>query len=180
MPDTKQFRGDLEKDLERLERALEVNIPAALDTSSLDQQARQAGVELERLGRRIGDGLADGLERGIGDPVSEPLEDSTRESRRRAPKQGEQAGGAFADGFRRRVSSALSKLPEAEITADSSDADLKVAALRKSLQELGDRRRHRRGCGPRGAGGDPWRARRPGRDGAARPARGHRGGPGRA
>lgn len=140
MPDTKKFRSDLEGDLERLERALQVDIPAALDTSALDKQARQAGAELERLGRKIGDDLADGIERGLGDPVQAPLEKSTRKSQRQAPAQGAKTGGAFAEGFSRRVQAALSNLPEAEITADSSDADLKLQVLRKSLAELGDQK----------------------------------------
>ncbi|PZG20596.1 phage tail protein [Nonomuraea aridisoli] len=140
MPDTKRFRRDLEDDLERLERALEVTVPAALDTSGLDRQARQAGVELERLGRRIGDELADGVERGLGDPVGDPLEESARRSRRSMPSEGDAAAGAFAQAFRRRIQTALSNLPEAEITADSSEADAKVQALRQALAELGDRR----------------------------------------
>jgi phage-related protein len=140
MPDTKKFRSDLESDLERLERALQIDIPAALDTSALDKQARQAGAELERLGRKIGDDLADGIERGLGEPLEAPLEKSTRKSQRKAPAQGAKTGGAFAEGFSRRVQAALSSLPEAEITADSTDADLKLQVLRKSLAELGDKK----------------------------------------
>jgi phage-related protein len=49
---------------------------------------------------------------------------------------GERAGGAFGEAFTRRVGAALKSLPDAKINADSSDADIAVAALRAELAEL--------------------------------------------
>jgi phage-related protein len=94
------------------------------------------GPIVARIAKQIGVDLKDGIGQGLGDPVSGPLEESTRKQRSKAPKDGEQIGGAFAGAFKRRVTDALKSLPKAEITADSSEADRKVAELRTRMAEL--------------------------------------------
>lgn len=51
-------------------------------------------------------------------------------------RQGDKSGGAFADSFKKRVTAALKSLPDAEIDADSSEADRKIADIRAQLEEL--------------------------------------------
>lgn len=58
----------------------------------------------------------------------------------KAPKQGEQVAGAFARSFSRQLGQAFRNLPQAQITADSSDAEVKVNVLRQSLRELANKR----------------------------------------
>ncbi|PRX95567.1 hypothetical protein [Allonocardiopsis opalescens] len=97
---------------------------------------------VRKLGQEMGEQFADGIRRGLGTagggPISEPIRRDHETAKRRAPKQGEEQGGAFAQGFRRRLTAALRTLPQAEITADSSDADRKVAELRRQLEALND------------------------------------------
>ncbi|NJP24466.1 hypothetical protein FLW53_09640 [Microbispora sp. SCL1-1] len=60
--------------------------------------------------------------------------------KRSAPRDGEQIAGAFSKAFSRQLGAAFRSLPQAEITADSSDAEIKVNALRSSLRELANKR----------------------------------------
>ncbi|MBO4272379.1 hypothetical protein [Microbispora triticiradicis] len=60
--------------------------------------------------------------------------------KRTAPRDGEQIAGAFAKSFSRQLGAAFRSLPHAEITADSSDAEIKVNTLRASLRELANKR----------------------------------------
>lgn len=55
-------------------------------------------------------------------------------------RKGSQAGGKFADGFKARVTAALKSLPDAQINADSSDADRKIAEIRAELAGLSSQR----------------------------------------
>ncbi|XVQ83173.1 hypothetical protein ACQP2K_30665 [Microbispora siamensis] len=57
-----------------------------------------------------------------------------------APRDGEQIAGAFSKAFSRQLGAAFRSLPRAEITADSSDAEIKVNALRASLRDLANKR----------------------------------------
>lgn len=97
------------------------------------------GPIVARLGKSIGEQLRDTIGKGLGDPLSGPLEESAGKQRTRAPKDGDAVGGAFAGAFKRRVTDALKSLPKAEITADSSDADRKIAEIRARMQELSSR-----------------------------------------
>ena len=54
----------------------------------------------------------------------------------RMSREGEDAAGAFARTFTRRLDTAFKALPKAEITASSTDAEVKVQTLRSSLREL--------------------------------------------
>jgi hypothetical protein len=70
-------------------------------------------------------------------PIKPELDPAAKQ---RTKKDGEQAGGAFADAFRARVEAALRALPKVDITAESSDADRKIAAVRAQLDQLADKR----------------------------------------
>lgn len=50
--------------------------------------------------------------------------------------KGAAAGGSFADSFRRRVEAALKSLPDIKVNADTSNADLALAAVRAELKDL--------------------------------------------
>ncbi|MFI7630277.1 hypothetical protein [Microbispora rosea] len=52
------------------------------------------------------------------------------------PREGDDAAGAFARAFSKRLDTAFKSLPKAEITATSSDAQAKVQTLRTALAEL--------------------------------------------
>ncbi|MEU8279568.1 hypothetical protein ACFYOK_29370 [Microbispora bryophytorum] len=58
----------------------------------------------------------------------------------KAPRDGEQIAGSFARAFSRQLGAAFRTLPQAEITADTSDAEIKVNTLRASLRELANKR----------------------------------------
>ena len=51
-------------------------------------------------------------------------------------KAGDESGGAFSDGFKKRLKAALDSLPQAKLDADSTEADRKVAELRARMEEL--------------------------------------------
>jgi phage-related protein len=53
--------------------------------------------------------------------------------------EGERAAGKWADGFKTRLSAALTALPEVKLTADSNAADTKIAGLRARLDSLRDK-----------------------------------------
>lgn len=59
-------------------------------------------------------------------------------SERELRKSGGNAGGAFGSAFRRRVTAALSALPDAQIGADTSEADREIQELRARLARLKD------------------------------------------
>jgi SLT domain-containing protein/phage-related protein len=70
-------------------------------------------------------------------PVKPELDPAAKQKTKR---EGEQAGGEFADAFTARVKTALKALPKAEITAESSDADRKIQEIRAQLEELSSKR----------------------------------------
>jgi phage-related protein len=65
-----------------------------------------------------------------------PLGPSREQSRR----QGEQTGRTFADSFKARVDAALRSLPDIQINANSTDAEVRIARLRTNLEQLRDQR----------------------------------------
>lgn len=52
------------------------------------------------------------------------------------PREGDEAAGAFARSFSKRLETAFKALPKAQITASSTDAEAKVQGLRAALEEL--------------------------------------------
>ena len=55
-------------------------------------------------------------------------------------KKADRAVGAFATNLQKRIAAAAASLPEIQLTADSSDADRKVARIQKELAALADQR----------------------------------------
>lgn len=89
-------------------------------------QASKVGDDLGGvIGKSIQDRIAAGIRDGLGKAPKEP-----------ATRSGTEAGGAFADAFRRRVEAALKSLPKVDIKADSSEADRQIAGIRARLDEL--------------------------------------------
>jgi hypothetical protein len=97
---------------------------------------KSLGPIIAKIGKQIGQDLRDSIGKGLGDPLKAPLDESTKKQRTRAPKDGEEVGGAFADGFSRRLKTAFESLPKAKLDADSSDADRKISELRARMEEL--------------------------------------------
>lgn len=99
--------------------------------AKLGPSAGEVGVE---IGKQIGAGIT----KGIGDPLDKPLRDLPAKKRASATKDGEQIGGAFAQGFQRRVQAAFQSLPKARLDADASAADRKIDEIRQRLALLAD------------------------------------------
>jgi len=72
----------------------------------------------------------------VGSQISKGIVDSLDSSSAKLAAAGAKSGGAFSDGFKKRLKAALESLPEAEIDANSTKADRKVADLRKRMEEL--------------------------------------------
>jgi hypothetical protein len=112
--------------------------PRALDfwNRVVAQTRGQASKVGDDLGATAGKALAD----RIGRSVSDGIDKGSRDAQAKAAKAGEESGGKFADTFKKRVEAALKSLPDAKITADSSDADIKIAALRAELADLSSKK----------------------------------------
>jgi hypothetical protein len=112
--------------------------PRALDFfAKFQAQTRgQASKVGDDLGAAAGKALAD----RIGRSVSDGIDKGSRDAQAKAAKAGEESGGKFADTFKKRIEAALKSLPDAKITADSSDADIKIAALRAELADLSSKK----------------------------------------
>lgn len=70
----------------------------------------------------------------------EPWEKETQRQKTKAPKDAQDIAGAFARSFSRSLEQAFRSLPKAEITADSTDAQIKLASIRQAMQDLSDKR----------------------------------------
>ncbi|MCP3017307.1 hypothetical protein NGM33_28650 [Nocardiopsis dassonvillei] len=91
---------------------------------------------------KVGQEIGKDIDRGIKDAlkgVYEPLKEETKKQRPQSQKDGDQVGGAFAQGFKRQVQAAMKTLPKAEINADSSDAQREIASVRSQLATLADK-----------------------------------------
>lgn len=97
--------------------------------------------ELGRAGEQIGQSLADAIRRGFGgEDVFRPFRDQQEEQRRRAPREGDDQAGAFARSFQRRLRAAFRSLPQADIDADTSQAQRQIAELRARMATLSEKR----------------------------------------
>ena len=105
----------------------------------ITKDLRSLGPQLLKIGKSVGADFRKGFETGLGDPLSGPLDESTKKQRTKAPKQGEETAGAFAKGFSKRLKAAFAALPKAEINADSSAADKKIAEIRGQLEALSNK-----------------------------------------
>jgi phage-related protein len=88
---------------------------------------------------KLGQDIGADIQRGISDNLKgiyEPLKEQTQRQRTQAPKDGDEIAGAFARGFKARLQAAFQSLPKAEIDADSTAAETKLAELRARMAEL--------------------------------------------
>ena len=106
-----------------------VSVKVHADTKAarteIDAFAKAAG---ERLAEQVADGLRDGATEG------------SKDIPKQAPKAGAEYGGEFARSLKARLSEALKNLPDVEINADSSDADIKIREIRGQLEALRDKK----------------------------------------
>lgn len=86
-----------------------------------------AMAQAEAAAKKLRDGLGDSYE---------PFEKETQKQKQRAPRQAAEVAGAFVRGFIRHVEAAAKQLPKLELSADSSDAQIKLATLRQALVGL--------------------------------------------
>lgn len=100
--------------------------------SQVTPQAQALG---DSLGRLIGDAIAkqvqDGINRGLG---------TTPSTRTQGQRQGDTYAGSFADAFRARIAASMRSLPEIKLTANSSDAEIKLQGIRSQLETLSNLR----------------------------------------
>ena len=99
--------------------------------------AQQAiGAEAERWGEKIKSTLSDAIAKGVRDGIG----DGSRTSGPASTKGGASSGGKFADAFKKRLEASFRSLPDAKITADSSDVDKAIVQIRGALKELSGKR----------------------------------------
>lgn len=87
------------------------------------------------LGQAVSRDIQRGIKDGLGG-IYEPLKQQTRRQQQQAPADGAAVGGAFAQGFKRAVDTALKSLPKIQVDADTSPAQAQVQALRARLETL--------------------------------------------
>ena len=68
-----------------------------------------------------------------------PIEPDLDGVKAEAQRKGNEAGGEFAQQFRRRVEAALKALPDAKIDADSTPAQREIAKIRRELETLSEK-----------------------------------------
>ena len=94
--------------------------------SACSDEAQKAG---DVAGQIFSDTWAEVVRSGTSDTQVGPSDSSSA-------KQGESSGGKFADAFRLRIDAALKALPDVNINADSTAADLKIEEIRTRLETL--------------------------------------------
>lgn len=98
---------------------------------------REINAEAVKWGTSSGRSFADAFRKVTGPLLDKmPLGPSDPKSR----EQGVKTAGAFAEGFRARVTAALKSLPDVKIGADSSETDVALARIRADLAELSGKR----------------------------------------
>lgn len=84
--------------------------------------------------------LGDAFEKAISKSIPEGLSKGSKDAPAEGAKAGEQFAGRFADTLRARLSAAMKALPKVDINADSTDAEVRIAAIRAELEELSKQR----------------------------------------
>ncbi|MEV4383947.1 NlpC/P60 family protein, partial [Streptosporangium sp. NPDC049644] len=87
------------------------------------------------LGQSVGKDIQRGIKDAMGG-VYDSLKEQTQRQQAQAPKDGATVGGAFAQGFKRAVESALRALPKIEVDADTSPAQAQIQNLRARMEAL--------------------------------------------
>jgi len=96
--------------------------------------------ELARFSRSLGQKIAKSLDGTLAPGLADAVRQATDDVRLDVDKAGRKTAGVLADALRRRTEAAFKAIPGVEITADSSDADREVDAIRRELAELHDQR----------------------------------------
>lgn len=116
------------------EAYLQVTVSFRGVAEAIDTEAKKWGLSAGRVsGAAFAPAFRDSVQRGLsGLQVGPSDQDSAR--------RGTQTAGAFADGFKARVTAALRSLPDIQLRADSSAADARIVTLREKLKELSGQR----------------------------------------
>lgn len=101
--------------------------------TAVRKQLAANSAEFSQAGAEAGRAYSQAFGKALGNPFA-PLKPPDQ----KAP--GAKAGGQFADSFRKRVDAALKALPDAKITADSSDAEKRIAEIRAELTALSEQK----------------------------------------
>jgi SLT domain-containing protein/phage-related protein len=104
-----------------------VSVGVVPDARGWNDKLRQ---DLVPSSAAVGDEVGKNISKGVTDNLGS---NSTKAS---MAKAGDSSGGAFSDGFKKRLQAALDSLPKAKIDGDSTDAEIKVEELRKRMEEL--------------------------------------------
>ena len=112
-----------------------VSVSVVPDATNFASDAkRKLEAPAKEAGKSVGDAMAPSITDAVADAIAKGVTSAPTDAP--AKRQGSSTAGSFADAFRRRLEAAFASLPKAEITADSSDADRKVAELRTELESL--------------------------------------------
>ena len=91
---------------------------------------------VQALGQKIGQDISSSITRSIRDAITQGLVQGGAGSGAQGKRQGDEYGGSFATAFRARITEATRALPEIKLTANSSDAEIKLQGIREQLDTL--------------------------------------------
>lgn len=95
-------------------------------------------LNIERAFRTEAAKLGKEVDAAIGKGVNDGLSGNTEKARAEGAKAGETYGGAFAEAVRKRLDAAVKDMPKIKVDADTTEADLAIATIRKDLETLRD------------------------------------------
>lgn len=132
VPSFSGVQSAFEKEAEKMGKSLD----AALSKGIVQGMAK-AGQEAQSNGQKAGTDYAksfnEAARKGLGDAAKSAIGDFGVKD---AGKAGDKAGGAFAESWNNRLDRALRSIGDIKIGADSSEAEVKLAAVKRELEEL--------------------------------------------
>jgi hypothetical protein len=99
---------------------------------------QRAQAQLSPAGDQIGRDIAARIAKPIADSVGDGVERGSWAAAPKAEKQGADLGGRFARELRARLDRAIREIPDIKLSADSSEAERRLATIRQQLQTLRD------------------------------------------
>ncbi len=96
----------------------------------------QIGPGIRSLAISLGNDLASHIPEAIAKAIQQGLTVGTGPAREQGRRQGEVYGGAFGQTVKERLEAAFRSLPNADITADTSEIDARLATVRIQLEQL--------------------------------------------
>lgn len=90
------------------------------------------------LGQRIGQAAAEAASRAIRDGINDGINGADPTAG--GARAGNKAGSAFARAFKTEVEAAIRSLPDVQINADTTEAELDIGIIREDLIALGDKK----------------------------------------